>query len=210
MDRPMRYRISAAIIFVMACYGLFLSARIWRILPFGDQWDAVERYRLWTAGGLGLWTALIGQHNEHRHQHSPEDAHNRLTVSDGNVSSCNHVEELAMSVQLDKLRCHVNAFVLFVAEVAFYGVVAGSFCKLDLHWFFVELEALDCFLGLLRGCLVFKDDKGLASHAEVLVRYDIDDGAELGKGCLKVLFVNGQFDRLIEILDIQCLAWGWI
>jgi len=66
MDRPMRYGISAAIIFAVACYGLFLSTRIWRILPFGDQWDAVERYRLWTAGDLGLSTVLLAQHNEHR------------------------------------------------------------------------------------------------------------------------------------------------
>lgn len=85
-------------------------------------------------------------------------------------------------------------FVMLLAEVSFHSVVTWRFCKQDLYLFFMEGKSLDCLLCFFSGFLIIEDDKGLASHAEVFVCYNIDDVAELGECRLEILLEDREFD----------------
>jgi hypothetical protein len=51
---------------VFAIYEITQEMRLWQVLPYGDQWEAVESYRQWITNKQSLLHLLFAQHNEHR------------------------------------------------------------------------------------------------------------------------------------------------
>jgi hypothetical protein len=56
----------ALLVATFAIYEMWLAVRLWRVLPYMDQWEAVRVYELWTTGQRPLLDLLVMQHNEHR------------------------------------------------------------------------------------------------------------------------------------------------
>jgi hypothetical protein len=56
----------ALLVAAFAIYEMWLAVRLWRVLPFMDQWEAVPVYESWTTGQRSLLDLLVMQHNEHR------------------------------------------------------------------------------------------------------------------------------------------------
>jgi hypothetical protein len=69
LTNPTRQRLAvvgACGLAVFAVYEITQEVRLWRVLPYGDQWEAVEFYRQWITNKQPLLPLLLAQHNEHR------------------------------------------------------------------------------------------------------------------------------------------------
>jgi hypothetical protein len=69
LSNPTRQRLAAvgaSGLAVFAIYEITQETRLWRVLPYGDQWEAVEFYRQWITNKQSLLHLLFAQHNEHR------------------------------------------------------------------------------------------------------------------------------------------------
>jgi hypothetical protein len=69
LSNPARQRLAAvgaSGLAVFAIYEITQEVRLWRVLPYGDQWEAVESYRQWITNKQSLLHLLFAQHNEHR------------------------------------------------------------------------------------------------------------------------------------------------
>src|SRR6266849_7948047 len=56
----------ALIAAAFAIYEISLAVRLWRVLPYMDQWEAISFYQSWTTHQHSLLDLLLMQHNEHR------------------------------------------------------------------------------------------------------------------------------------------------
>jgi hypothetical protein len=51
---------------IFAIYEVAQEVRLWRVLPYQDQWEAVEFYRQWITNQGSVLHLLFAEHNEHR------------------------------------------------------------------------------------------------------------------------------------------------
>lgn len=97
----------------------------------------------------------------------------------------------------------LELFIGFLAALSLHGSITRRLGELHLHLFVMVLESLDTMLGRLCSVWVLEHNKCLASHPDVFMSYDIDNFTELGERRLQILLENGQFDRFIEVADVQ-------